>query len=91
MFLLDEKKDWAEVLKYVGILEGAASITVAFAFLLKALSDSGHYGNSESYLIFSVAILICGVVAFVVNMSFASVLYNLQEIRKAVTKEETEK
>ncbi len=90
--ILNEKSGiWAGVLKFVAVIEGAVAITLAVIFLLKAVSEPAYYGSSESYLIFSVAILICGVVAFVINMVIANALYNLQEIRKAVTKDETHK
>lgn len=92
MSIFDEKSNiWVESLKLLALVQGAISITLAVIFLLKAVSNSGYYSNSESYLIFGIAIILFGVVAYVINMVLANALYNLQEMRKAVAKEEESK
>lgn len=80
----DEKSDiWVEILKLTVLIAGAILLLVAVCSIIGAILNPWNAGR---FIIIALIAVIIAVVSFVTNMVIVNALYNLQEIRKAVTK-----
>lgn len=82
----DEKSDvWVKILKITAIIVCAICLFLAICFFIVLLSNP--WAEDIALVAFLVLVLV-GIGTFILNMVVVNALYNLQEIRKAVTKEE---
>lgn len=82
----NEKSDvWVRILKITALVELGLLLLAAILMLFASLFD--HW-NAGEYMCLCLLALVLAVISFVVNMVVVNALYNLQEIRKAVTQKE---
>lgn len=82
----NEKSDiWVKILKITALVELGLLLFAAILMLLASIFD--HW-NASGYIVLCLMILIGAAISFIVNMVIVNALHNLQEIRKAVTKED---
>ena len=81
----NEKRDvWVGILKLTALIEAAILLFVAICLIIGAMFNTWDAG---SFIVLALVAIIIAVAGFVTNMVIVNALYNLQEIRKAVTKE----
>lgn len=83
----DEKSDeWVQILRRAAIIEYVIFILVTIFLLTKALFEW-----EGSYFLIGLVVFVISTGMFVINMVIVNALYNIQEIRKTVSKQYNEK
>lgn len=84
----NEKSDvWVKILKTTAIIGCIIFLFLAICFFIVFLSNPWY---EDIALVAFLVLTLVGIGTFVLNMVVVNALYNLQEIRKAVTKSENE-
>ena len=85
----NERSDvWVRILKLTAMIEAAIILFISICLIIAAMFNPWDAG---SFFVLALIAVIIAVAGFVMNMVIVNALYNLQAIRKAVTKGEKSK